>query len=58
MWLNTHDIGEHDESILKMERALFGLKHKVSMKRLSIKVFRGKASDLHTGIKITFICSS
>jgi hypothetical protein len=38
----AHNIGRHDEYILNMERALFGLKHKVWMKQLWIKVSVGK----------------
>jgi hypothetical protein len=54
----AHNIGEHDEeNILNTKRVLFGLKHEVSMKQLSIKVYVGEKQDLHTDIKITFfIC--
>jgi hypothetical protein len=39
----AHNISEHvEENILNMERALFGLKCKVSTKQLSIKDFFGK----------------
>jgi hypothetical protein len=52
--LYAHNTGEHDKNILNMERALFGMKCKFPMKKLSITVFGGKTSNMHTDITITF----
>jgi hypothetical protein len=50
-----HNIDEPDENILNVERVLFGLKHKVSVMQLSIKVFLGVGTiDLHIDIKKLF----